>query len=142
MDPPTTPEPKTNYEKGEHYLQLSLETLEELSSLSKDERLSESQKASFDKAYRASKTLSEETIKIRNKLLPPKKSFHKFLINLFIRESRGKRFYKVAYENYSSIRRTSDDLNRTLVSEIGALLGEETRTRETKGENRTQSWFK
>lgn len=121
--PTTTKQPKTNYEKGEHYLQLSLTTLDELASLSKQEHLSESQKASFVQAYNSSKTLSEETKKIRDTLRPSqKKSLRKFLINLFIRESSSKHFYKVAYRNYSAIRRTSDDLNRVLVSEIDALL--------------------
>ncbi|KAG2110349.1 uncharacterized protein F5147DRAFT_690262 [Suillus discolor] len=123
MDPPTTTtRRKTNYEKGEHYLRLSLETLDELASLSKHECLSENQKTSFDEAYRDGKILSQETIEIRDKLLTQKKSFRKFLVNLFIRQSSTKHFYKVAHENYSSIRRTSDDLNRILISEIDALL--------------------
>lgn len=123
MDPPTTTaRRKTNYEKGEHYLQLTLETLDELASLSEHECLSENQKASFAEAYRDGRILSQEMIEIRDKLLTQKKSFRKFLVNLFIRESSTKHFYKVAHENYSSIRRTSDDLNRMLVSEIDALL--------------------
>ncbi|KAG1788475.1 uncharacterized protein HD556DRAFT_1447873 [Suillus plorans] len=123
MDPPTTTtRRKTNYEKGEHYLQLTLETLDELASLSEHKCLSENQKASFAEAYRDGRILSQEMIEIRDKLLTQKKSFCKFLVNLFIRQSSTKHFYKVTHENYSSIRRTSDDLNRILVSEIDALL--------------------
>jgi len=112
----------TNYEKGEHYLQLSLATLDELASLSEHERLSTSQKASYAEAYRNARTLSEETIRIRNRLSAQKKPFHKFFVNLFIRQSSTKNFYKVSYRNFSSIKRTSDDLNRQLVSKIDALL--------------------
>ncbi|KAG2152793.1 hypothetical protein DEU56DRAFT_776159 [Suillus clintonianus] len=113
---------RTNYEKGSHYLQLSLATLNELASLSAHERLSASQKASCAEAYRSGRILSEETIKIRNQLLTQKKSFRKFLVNLFVRESKTKHFYKISYRNYSSIRRTSDDLNRLLLSEIDTIL--------------------
>ncbi|KAG1780962.1 hypothetical protein EV702DRAFT_1276204 [Suillus placidus] len=119
MDPPTK---GTNYEKGERFLQLSLKALDELDSLSKNKRLSESQKASYVEAHRNGKILSEETIRIRNKLLTQKKPLRRFLVNLFVRDSSTKHFYKVSYRNYSSIRRTSDDLNRLLVSEIDALL--------------------
>lgn len=112
----------TDYEKGEHYLRLSLETLDELTSLSEHESLSASQKASYAEACRNGRTLSQETVKIRNRLLTQKKPFRKFLVNLFIRESSTKHFYKVSYRNYSSIRRTSDDLNRQLLSEIDTLI--------------------
>jgi hypothetical protein len=42
---------RTNHEKGEHYLQLSLVALRELDSLLKDERLSASEKATYNRAY-------------------------------------------------------------------------------------------
>lgn len=117
---PMQPKGKTNYEKGEHFLQLSLETLDELDSLSKQERFSASQKALYAEAHKNGRTLSQETIKIRDKMLQ-KKTFRKFLINLFVLESSTKRFYKVAERNYSSIRRTSDDLNRLVLSKIDTL---------------------
>lgn len=119
---PMPPKGSTNYEKGEHYLRLSLTALDELASWSEHERLSENQKASYAEAFRNARTLSEETEKIRNQLLTQKRSFRKFFVNLFIRESSTKRFYKVSSRNYSTIRRTSDDLNRQLLSEIGTLL--------------------
>lgn len=114
--------PRTNFGKGQHYLQLSLKTLDELASLSEHDGLSASQKASYAEACRNSRTLSEETIRIRDQLLTQKKSFRKFLVNLFIRESSTKHFYKVSFRNYSSIRRTSDDLNRLFFSEIDGIL--------------------
>ncbi|KIK37023.1 hypothetical protein CY34DRAFT_479909 [Suillus luteus UH-Slu-Lm8-n1] len=102
----------SNFDKGEGFLKLSLTTLDELASLSEHEGLSASQKASYAEACRNGRTLSEETIRMRNRLLAQKKSFPKFLVNLFVRESSSKHFYRVSYRNYTSIKRTSDDLNR------------------------------
>lgn len=57
---PMPPKGSTNYEKGEHYLRLSLTALDELASWSEHERLSENQKASYAEAFRNARTLSEE----------------------------------------------------------------------------------
>lgn len=42
---------RTHCEKGEHYLQLSLAALKELAGLLEDERLSEKDKAAYNRAY-------------------------------------------------------------------------------------------
>jgi hypothetical protein len=120
--PTRPPKGNTDYEKGEHYLRLSLAVANELDSWSKHTRLSASQKASYAEACRNARTLADETKKIRDQLSTQKRSFRKLLVNLFIRVPSTKRFYKVSYRNYSSIRRTSDDLNRQLLSEIDTLL--------------------
>lgn len=108
----------TDYEKGEAYLQLSLASLRELATLLESERLSASQKASYIGAYTNSKRLYDETTKIRNELLNQKKSFRKIIINFFVRDSEAKRFHKVSYWSYSSIKSTSDGLNRLLLPEF------------------------
>jgi len=106
---------RTDYEKGEIYLQLSLAALKELASLLEDERLSPSERVTYNRVYSASMDRYDEVKKIRNQLLAQKKSFRKYLVNLFVREPEAKRFYKVSYQNYASIRTTSDELHRRLL---------------------------
>lgn len=82
------------------------------------ERLSKSQKASYIGAYTNSKLLYDETTRIRDDLLKQKKSIGKLIINFFVRDKDAKRFHKVSHWSYSSIRRTSDGLNRLLLPEF------------------------
>lgn len=128
LDPVNSPLPanktlkgRTDFEKGEAYLQLSLTSLRELASLLENERLSASQKASYVGAYTNSKRLYDETTRIRDELLSQKKSFRKVIINFFVRDPDAKRFHKVAYWSYSSIKSTSDGLNRLLLPEFENL---------------------
>jgi hypothetical protein len=109
---------RTDYEKGEAYLQLSLASLRELASLLENERLSASQKASYVGAYTNSKRLYDETTKIRDQLLQQKKSFRKIIINFFVRDPDARRFHRVSYWSYSSIKSTSDGLNRLLLPDF------------------------
>jgi hypothetical protein len=51
---------RTNHEKGEIYLKLSLAALKELASLLEDERLSPSEKATYNRVYNASMDRFEE----------------------------------------------------------------------------------
>lgn len=142
LDPVNSPLPlnktlkgRTDYEKGEAYLQSSLTSLRELASLLDNERLSASQKASYVGAYTNSKRLYDETTRIRDQLLSQKKSLRKVIINFFIRDPDAKRFHKVAYWSYSSIKSTSDGLNRLLLPEFENLgepaQGNESNTRES-----------
>ncbi|KAG0699944.1 hypothetical protein DFH29DRAFT_934763 [Suillus ampliporus] len=112
---------RTNREKGELYLQLSLTALQELAALLENNSLSADDKTTYHVAYTAGKRQREEVKKIREQLLAQKKSFRKFLVNLFVRDSDARRFYKFSYDNYSSIRRTSDDLNTLLLPDMDAI---------------------
>ncbi|KAJ8585341.1 hypothetical protein M405DRAFT_936089 [Rhizopogon salebrosus TDB-379] len=114
---------RTNHEKGEHYLQLSLVALRELDSLLKDERLSASEKATYNRAYVVGMDRYDEVKKIRDQLLAQKKSFRKFLLKLFVRESDAKHFYKISYRNFVSIRTTSEEIGRRLLPDRNATLG-------------------
>ncbi|KAG2114831.1 hypothetical protein DEU56DRAFT_919528 [Suillus clintonianus] len=114
----TTVKGRSDYEKGEYYLRSSLATLKELAKLLENETLSADQKSVYVEAYTTSKRLYDETTAVRDKLLKQKKSFRKLLVNFFVRNSDAKRFHKVSYWSYSSIRRTSDGLNRLLLPEI------------------------
>jgi hypothetical protein len=51
---------RTAQEKGEHYLQLSLNALQELATLLENKRLSEDQRASYYKIYNASMARHDE----------------------------------------------------------------------------------
>jgi hypothetical protein len=51
---------RTHYEKGEHYLQLSLAALKELAGLLEDERLSEKDKTAYNRAYITSRDRYDE----------------------------------------------------------------------------------
>ncbi|KAG1748260.1 uncharacterized protein EDB91DRAFT_870202 [Suillus paluster] len=113
---------RTNHEKGEHYLQLSLAALRELADLLEDDRLSANDKATYNRAYSSSRDRYDEVKRIRDQLLAQKKSFRKFLVNLFVRESDARRFYKVSYDNYSTIRTTSDELHRRLLPDKNVIL--------------------
>ncbi|KAG1811461.1 uncharacterized protein BJ212DRAFT_1374644 [Suillus subaureus] len=104
---------RTKYEKGEHYLQSSLSTLQELADLLDNDRLTEPEKITYNRAYTTGQRQYDEAKKIRDQLLTQKKSIRKFLINLFVRKDA--RFYKVSYETFASIRRTSEDLTRRLL---------------------------
>lgn len=106
---------RTHYEKGEHYLQLSLAALKELAGLLEDERLSEKDKAAYNRAYITSRDRYDDVKKIRDRVLAQKKSFRKFIVNLFVRESDAKHFHKVSYRNFSSIKSTSEELTRLLL---------------------------
>jgi hypothetical protein len=106
---------RTHYEKGEHYLQLSLAALKELAGLLEDERLSEKDKTAYNRAYITSRDRYDDVKKIRDRVLAQKKSFRKFIVNLFVRESDAKHFHKVSYRNFSSIKRTSEELTRLLL---------------------------
>ncbi|KAG2747292.1 hypothetical protein P692DRAFT_20569950 [Suillus brevipes Sb2] len=111
---------KTNHEKGEHYLQLSLSALRELAYLLDNDRLSPSEKAIYDRAYTTGQHQYDEVIKIRDQLLTQKKTLRRFFVNLFVRTD-ARRFYKVSYETFSSIRRTSEDLTRRLLPKTSIL---------------------
>jgi len=115
---------RTDHQKGEYYLQLSLAALRELDNLLEDGRLSASEKATYNRAYTAGMERYDEYVpsspsqnailirtppirrakKLRDQLLAQKKSFRKFLLNFFVRQSDAKRFYKISYRNFNSIR--------------------------------------
>ncbi|KAG2030357.1 hypothetical protein BDR03DRAFT_987150 [Suillus americanus] len=95
---------RTHYEKGEHYLQLLLAALKELAGFLEDKRLSEKDKAAYNRAYITSRDRYDDVKKIRDRVLAQKKSFRKFIGNLFVRESDAKHFHKVSYRNFSSIK--------------------------------------
>ncbi|KAG1792381.1 hypothetical protein EV424DRAFT_1454470 [Suillus variegatus] len=111
---------RTNHEKGEHYLQLSLSALRELADLLENDRLSPTEKAIYDRAYTTGQRQYDEAKRIRDQLLEQKKTFRKFFVNLFVRTD-ARRFYKVSYETYSSIRRTSEDLVRRLLPDKSVI---------------------
>ncbi|KAG2141278.1 hypothetical protein DEU56DRAFT_796059 [Suillus clintonianus] len=115
---------RKNHEKGEHYLQLSLTALRELANLLENDRLSAADQATYNRAYTVGQRQYDEARNIRDQLLTQKKTFRKFIVNLFYRrgESDAHRFYKVSYEAYSSIRRTSEDLARRLLPNKSDIL--------------------
>ncbi|KAG1792651.1 uncharacterized protein HD556DRAFT_551641 [Suillus plorans] len=108
---------RTDLEEGDLYLQLSLATLRELADLLEHDRLSETDKSTYSRAYTAGKLQYDQAVKLRDQLQTQKKSFRKFIVNLFVRKSDAERFLKVTYRAYTSIRRTSDDLARRLLPE-------------------------
>ncbi|KAG2068701.1 hypothetical protein BDR04DRAFT_1119557 [Suillus decipiens] len=61
-------------------------------------------------------------VKLRDQLQMQKKSFRKFIINLFVCESDAKHFRKVTYQAYKGIKRTSEDLVRRLLLEKNDTL--------------------
>lgn len=113
---------RTAQEKGEHYLQLSLTALEDLATLLEDQRLSEAQRVSYCDIYETSKARHLAMIQLRDRLLSQKKSFRQFVVTLFVGESDAKRFHKFTYQNFTNIRRTSDDLHRVLLPDREAIL--------------------
>ncbi|OJA10483.1 hypothetical protein AZE42_06419 [Rhizopogon vesiculosus] len=114
---------RTHHEKGELFLQLSLTALRELDSLLTDERLSESERAIYNRSYDISMKRYDYTKNMRDRLFAQKKSFRKFLVNLFLRNSDAREFYKLTYRNYASIRKTSEEINRLLLPDRNAILG-------------------
>ncbi|KAG2110458.1 hypothetical protein BD769DRAFT_1495571 [Suillus cothurnatus] len=97
---------RTDLEQGELYLQLSLTALRELADLLENDRLSATDKATYNRAYTTGKLQYDQ-----------KKSFRKFIVNLFVRESDAKHFRKVTYRAYKGIKQTSEDLARRLLPE-------------------------
>ncbi|KAG2074790.1 hypothetical protein BDR04DRAFT_1092336 [Suillus decipiens] len=110
---------QTKHEKGEHYLRLSLSALQELADLLENDRLSAADKAIYNRAYTTGQRQYDEVIRIRDQLLTQKKTLRRFLVNIFVRKD-AHRFYKVSYETFASIRRTSEDLTRRLLPNIPA----------------------
>ncbi|KAG1876703.1 hypothetical protein DFJ58DRAFT_755974 [Suillus subalutaceus] len=108
---------RTDHEQGELYLQLSLTALRELADLLENDRLSATDKATYNRAYTAGKLQYDQAVKLRDQLQMRKKSFRKFIVNLFVRESDAKHFRKVTYRAYKGIKRTSEDLVRRLLPE-------------------------
>lgn len=119
----TVIELKTDEEKGHHYLQLSLTALKELATLLEDQRLSTSQKAVYHEAYNSNVDSYDDMVILRDRILAQKKSFRRFIINLFVRETDAQRYHKVTLRNYSSIKRTSDDISRRLLPNKNDILG-------------------
>lgn len=114
---------RTDEEKGHHYLQLSLTALKELATLLEDQRLSTSQKAVYYEAYNSNIDSYDDMVLLRDRILAQKKSFRKFIINLFVRETDVQRYHKITFRNYSAIKRTSDDLTRRLLPNKNDVLG-------------------
>ncbi|KAG1787691.1 uncharacterized protein HD556DRAFT_1408196 [Suillus plorans] len=108
---------RTAHEQGDIYLQLSLTALRELADLLENDRLSATDKATYNRAYTAGKFQYDQAVKLRDQLQMRKKSFRKFIVNLFVRESDAKHFRKVTYRVYKGIKRTSEDLARRLLPE-------------------------
>lgn len=110
---------RTAQEQGELYLQLSLAALRELADLLENDRLSATDKATYNRAYTAGKLQYDQAVSLRDQLQTRKKSFRKFIVNLFVRESESdaKHFRKVTYWTYEGIKRTSEDLVRRLLPE-------------------------
>lgn len=106
---------RTNREVGELYLQLSLAALRELADLLEHDRLSASDKVTYNRAYTAGKLQYDQAVKLRDQLQTQKKSFRKFIVKLFVRKSDAERFLQVTYRAYTGIKRTSDDLTRRLL---------------------------
>ncbi|KAG1718529.1 hypothetical protein EDB19DRAFT_2046074 [Suillus lakei] len=113
---------RTDHEQGELYLQLSLTALQELADLLENDRLSATDKATYNRAYTAGKLQYDQAVKLRDQLQTRKKSFRKFIVNLFVRESDAKHFRKVTYRAYKGIKRTSEDLVRRLLPGIDDTL--------------------
>lgn len=117
---------KTAEEKGHHYLQLSLTALRELSTLLEDQRLLTSDKAVYNEAYESNIDAYDDMVLLRDRILAQKKSFRRFIINLFVRETDVQRYHKITYRNYAAIKRTSDALSRRLLTKndvLGSLKG-------------------
>jgi hypothetical protein len=116
---------RTPEEKGHHYLQLSLTALKELAALLEDQRLSASDKAVYDEAYKTNIDSYDDMVCLRDRILAQKKSFRRFILNLFVRETDVQRYHKITYRNYAAIKRTSDDLSRRLLTNknLGTLRG-------------------
>ncbi|KAG1902831.1 uncharacterized protein F5891DRAFT_1214062 [Suillus fuscotomentosus] len=108
---------RTDHEQGEIYLQLSLTALRELADLLENDRLSATDKATYNRAYTAGKFQYDQAVKLRDQLQMRKKSFRKFIVNLFVRESDPKHFRKITHRVYKGIKRTSEDLARRLLPE-------------------------
>lgn len=108
---------RTDLEQGELYLQLSLTALRELADLLENDRLSATDKATYNRAYTTGKLQYDQAVKLRDQLQTQKKSFRKFIVNLFVRESDAKHFRKVTYRAYKGIKQTSEDLARRLLPE-------------------------
>ncbi|KAG1726315.1 hypothetical protein EDB19DRAFT_1753036 [Suillus lakei] len=113
---------QNNYEKGEHFLQLSLSALRELADLLESDRLSAADKAIYDEAYTTGQRQYDEVKTIRDRLWAQKKTFRRFLVNLFVPTSDARRFVKVSYDTYSSIRRTSEEVRRLTLPNKGNIL--------------------
>jgi hypothetical protein len=113
---------RTAEEKGDHYLQLSLAALKELANLLETPRLSDSDKKAYHKAYINNRAQYDDLVLLRDRLWGQKKSFRRFLVNLFVR-SDAKHFYKITYQNFKTIKRTSEDLARRLLPDTYDILG-------------------
>ncbi|KAG2363392.1 hypothetical protein BDR07DRAFT_1404208 [Suillus spraguei] len=111
---------RSDLQEGELYLQLSLAALRELADLLEHDRLSPTDKATYDRAYAAGKLQYYQAVKLRDQLQTQKKSFRKFIVNLF-RKSDAERFVQVTYRAYTGIKRTSEDLARRLLPGNDAL---------------------
>lgn len=105
---------RTAEEKGDHYLKLSLAALKELADLLESPRLSDDDKKKYHEAYINNRDQYDDLIRLRDRLLGQKKSLRQLLINLFIR-SDAKHFYKITYRNFESIKRTSEEIVRSLL---------------------------
>ncbi|KAG1801885.1 uncharacterized protein BJ212DRAFT_1591348, partial [Suillus subaureus] len=113
---------QTAEEKGDHYLQLSLVALKELAKLLESPQLPDSEKQAYHEAYIINRAQYDDLVRLRDQLLGQKKSFRRFLINLFVR-SDAKHFYKITYRNFKAIKRTSEDLVRRLLPDTHDILG-------------------
>ncbi|KAG2062867.1 hypothetical protein BDR04DRAFT_1164539 [Suillus decipiens] len=113
---------RSDLEEGELYLQLSLAALRELADLLEHDRLSPTDRATYDRAYAAGKLQYDQAVKLRDQLQTKKKSFRKFIINLFVRKSDAERFLQVTYWAYTGIKRTSEGLARCLLPGNDALI--------------------
>lgn len=113
---------RTDFEEGELYLQLSLATLRELADLLEHDRLSATDRVTYNRAYAAAKLQYDQAVKLRDQLQAQKKSFRKFIVNLFVRKSDAERFLQVTYRAYAGIKRTSEDLARRLLPEKNDTL--------------------
>lgn len=114
---------RTPEEKGHHYLQLSLAALKVLAALLEDQRLSKSDKSVYHEAYESNIDAYDDMVLLRDRILAQKKSFRKFIVNLFVRETDVQRYHKITYRNYAAIKRTSDALSRRLLTQKNDVLG-------------------
>lgn len=105
---------RTAEEKGDHYLQLSLAALKELADLLESPRLSHDDKKAYHEAYIINRAQYDDLVRLRDQLLGQKKSLRRSLVNLFVR-SDAKHFYKITYRNFKAIKRTSEDIVRSLL---------------------------
>lgn len=113
---------RTAEEKGDHYLQLSLVALKELANLLESPQLSDGEKRAYHEAYLINRAQYDDMVHLRDQLLGQKKSFRRFLVNLFFR-SDAKHFYKITYRNFKAIKRTSEDIVRRLLPDTNDILG-------------------